>query len=227
MPRVVNFMDAARMTASTSRETAYRVSTYFGEAGPFSYGKVRALTGRLLAGELPFRVLTAGIEKVAFELSRKCNLDVAKLLYACTAFRNCPSYQLKRALYPIDRDFALGVRPETVVVVDGVPNLVFLQPRKNPVPWAFNAPFMRRLLEELFGDYFDEFRLWLVDTEADDGDERTLKLVDLQAVSPMPEREFIRRIASLRNAWRLHLKAPAKRKERRKDQDDGQADLWS
>ena len=153
MPRVVNFMDAARMTANTTRETAFRVSSYFGEAGPFSYGKVRALTGRLLSGDLPFHVLTAGIEKVAFELSRKCNLDVARLLYSCKAFRGRPSYQIKRISYSIDRDFALGIRPETVVVVDGVPNLIFLQPRKNPVPWAFNAPFMRRLLEEVFGDY--------------------------------------------------------------------------
>lgn len=226
MPRVVNFMDAARMTAQTSRETTLRVRKYFGDAGPFSYGRVRALTSALLAGDLPFRVLVAGIEKVAFDLARKCNLDVAELLFGCGQFRGRTFYRLKRVLYSIDRDFALGIRPEAVAVVDGVPNLIFLQPRKNPVPWAFNAPFMRRLLEDVYQDYFEESRFWLADAEANDDGKRELKLVDLHSVAPMSEREFIRRVASLRTAWRLHLKAPAPRDDRRDRPDDRQEDLF-
>jgi hypothetical protein len=219
-------MDAARMTAQTSRETAVRVSQYFGEAGPFSYSRVRALTAALLAGDLPYRILISGIERIRFDLAKKCNLEVAKLLFACDQFRGRTFYRLTRALYAVDRDFSLGIRPEAVAVVNGIPNLIFLQPRKNPVPWAFNAPFMRRLLEEVYQDYFDEFRLWLVDTEADEQGERKLKLVDLQSVPPMTEREFIRRIASLRNAWRLHLSVPKIRKEKIDRRDDGQGDFF-
>ncbi|MEZ5734258.1 MAG: hypothetical protein R3E09_00410 [Novosphingobium sp.] len=226
MPRVVNFMDAARMTAQTSRETTLRVSQYFGDAGPFSYSRVRALTAALLAGDLPYRILVSGIEKIRFDLAKKCNLDVAKLLFACSRFRGRTFYRLKRVLYSIDRDFALGIRPEAVAVIDGVPNLIFLQPRKNPVPWAFNAPFMRRLLEDVYQDYFDEFRLWLADTEANNEGERKLELVDLQSVAPMSEREFIRRIASLRGAWRLHLTTPKPRKDRRDRKDDRQGDFF-
>lgn len=226
MPRIVNFMDAARMTAQTSRETAARVRKYFGEAGPFSYAKVRALTAELLSARLPYHVLVAGIEKVAFEVAKNSNLDVAKLLFRCENFRGRTFYKLQRVLYSIDRDFALGIRPEAVAVVNGIPNLIFLQPRKNPVPWAFNPAFMRRLLEEVYQDYFDESRFWLVDTEANDQGERDLKLIDLQSVAPMAEREFIRRIASLRTAWRLHLKAPAPREDRRDRPNSGQDDLF-
>lgn len=132
-------MDAARMTAQTSRETALRVSQYFGEGGPFSYGRVRSLAAALLAGVLPYESIVAGIRKVSFELARECNLDVAQLLYGCSTFRGKPFYKLKRVIYSVDRDFALGVRPEVVFVVDGVPHLIFLQPRKRPVPWAFDA----------------------------------------------------------------------------------------
>lgn len=222
MPRIVNFMDAARMTAQTSRETALRVRQYFGDAGPFSYGKVRALTASLLGGELPFDVIIAGIEKVTFDLARKCNLDVAKLLNDCKEFRGKHFYRLKRVIYSVDRDFALGIRPETVAVVDGVPNLLFLQPRKNPVPWAFNPGFMRRLLEEVYADYFEDARFWLIDTEAADDGARELRLVDLQSVAAMSDREFRRRIASLRGAWRLHLKAPPARPGRKDRPDDRQ-----
>lgn len=85
---------------------------------------------------------------------------------------------------------------------------------------------MRTILEEVYQDYFEEVRFWLVDTEANEDGERTLKLVDLQAVAAMSERNFIRRVASLRTAWRLHLKSPARRKERRDHLDDRQDDLF-
>lgn len=226
MPKIVNFMDAARMTAQTSRETASRVSQYFGDAGPFSYQRVRSLTAALLAGVMPYSVIVAGLEKIGFDLAKKSNLDVAKLLNTCANFRGRTFYRLKRAIYSVDRDFALGIRPEAVFVVDGIPHLLFLQPRKNPVPWAFNPAFMRRLLEEVYGDYFDEFRIWLIDTEAGEDGERSLKLVDLQGVAAMSDREFIRRIASLRTAWRLYLSTPRQKKDRRDKRDDSQGDFF-
>lgn len=222
MPRTVDVLDAARMTAPTTRETTLRVSQYFGDAGPFSYGRVRSLTSILLAGAMPYQVATAGLHKIKFELARKCNLDVAILVADCKEFRGRTFYPLKKAVYPIDRDFSLSVRPETVAVVDGIPNLIFLQPRKNATPWAYNAPFMRRVLEEVYTDYFETFRIWLIDTEALEKDDRQLKLVDLQNVNPMSEREFTRWIASLRTAWRIHLIEPSTRKDRPARPDDGQ-----
>lgn len=223
MPRTVDVLDAARMTAPTSRETTLRVSEYFGDAGPFSYGRVRALTPVLLAATMPYAVAVAGLEKIKFDLARKCNMDVAKLVASCEAFRGRTFYKLKKLLYSVDRDFALGVRPEAVAVVNGIPNLIFLQPRKNATPWPYSAAFMRRVLEEVYGDYFEEFRLWLVDTEALGGEGRDLKLVDLQTLDPMGDREFTRRIASLRKAWRLHLTEPRGRKDRPGKQDDRQS----
>ena len=213
------------MTASTSRETTLRVSQYFGDAGPFSYGRVRNLTSVLLAGTMPYTVATAGLNKIKFELARKCNLDVALLVATCSAFRGCTFYKLKKLIYSVDRDFALGLRPEAVAVVNGIPNLIFLQPRKNATPWAYSPAFMRRVLEEVYADYFEEFRIWLIDTEALEGEERGLKLVDLQNIDVMPEREFTRRIASLRKAWRLHLTGPRARKERPGKHDDRQPDF--
>jgi hypothetical protein len=213
------------MTATTSRETSLRVSQYFGDAGPFSYGGVRKLTAVLLEGTMPYAVATAGLEKIKFDLARNCNLDVAKLVARCEQFRGKTFYPLKKILYPIDRDFALSLRPETVAVVGGVPHLIFLQPRKTPTPWAYNPPFMRRVLEEAYGDYFEEFRLWIVDTEATEGADRRLALVDLQTVPAMGDREFTRRIASLRQAWRLYLSGPKKRIERRDKPNDGQEDF--
>ena len=123
--RIVDALDASRMTAQTSIETANRVGKYFGDMAPFSYQKVRRLAPILLAGALPYRLAVAGIEKTSFELARKCNLDVAKLVADCTEFRGKPFYPLTRVLYPIDQNFAVSVRPETVAVVDGVPNLIF------------------------------------------------------------------------------------------------------
>lgn len=225
MPRSVDVLDAARMTATTSRETTLRVSSYFGDAGPFSYGKVRSLTSALLSGAMPYATVVAGLQKIRFDLARKCNLDVAKLVSNCTAFEGRSFYPLKKLLYPIDRDFLISVKPETVAVVDGIPNLIFLQPRKNATPWPYSAPFMRRLLEEVYSDYFDAFKLWLIDTEALQGEDRDLKVVDLQSIAPMSDREFTRRIASLRNAWRLHLTKPKIRKDRPESSDDRQQDF--
>lgn len=222
MRRTVDVLDAARMTAATTRETTLRVSQYFGDAGPFSYGRVRSLTAVLLAGTIPYAVAIAGLQKIKFDLARRCNLEVASLVAACDKFRGRTFYRMKKIAYAVDRDFALGVRPETVVVVDGVPNLIFMQPRKNATPWPYSASFMRRVLEEVYSDYFDDFRLWLIDTEALQGEDRELKLVDLQSVAPMSEREFTRRIASLRKAWRLHLTEPRSRKERPSEPDDRQ-----
>ena len=225
MPRTVDVLDAARMTAVTTRETTLRVSQYFGDAGPFSYGRVRSLTAVLLAGAMPYAVAVAGLQKIKFDLARRCNLEVAFLIAACGAFRGRTFYKMKKLSYSVDRDFALGVRPETIAVVDGIPNLVFVQPRKNATPWPYSAAFMRRVLEEVYSDYFDDFRLWLIDTEALEGEDRELKLVDLQSVTPMSEREFTRRIASLRKAWRLHLTEPRSRGERPSTPDDRQDDF--
>ena len=223
MARKVDVLDAARMTASTSRETTLRVSQYFGDVGPFSYGKVRRLTPVLLAGAMPYVTAVAGLTKIKFELARKCNLDVAQLVASCPAFRGHTFYKLKSLVYSVDRDFAIGVRPETVAVVDGVPNLIFLQPRKTATPWPYSVSFVRRVLEELYSDYFEQFRLWLIDTEALEGEDRELKLVDLQSVPMMSERDFTRRIASLRNAWRLHLKDSRPRRDRPSKHDDRQS----
>jgi hypothetical protein len=225
VPRKVDVLDAARMTASTTRETTLRVSQYFGDVGPFSYGKVRRLTSVLLAGVMPYATATAGLTKIKFELARKCNLDVAELVASCAQFRGQTFYKLNRLIYSVDRDFAISVRPETVAVVDGVPHLIFLQPRKNATPWPYSVSFVRRLLEELYADYFEHFRIWLIDTEALEGDDRELRLVDLQSVPMMSDREFTRRIASLRNAWRLHLKEPRRRKDQPGKSDDRQADF--
>jgi len=174
---------------------------------------------------MPYAIAVAGLRKIKFDLARKCNLDVAELLGSCTKFRGRTFYPLKKLLYPVDRDFALGVRPETVAVVDGIPHLIFLQPRKNATPWAYSASFMRRVLEEVYSDYFEEFRLWLVDTEALGGEDRDLRVVDLQLVPAMSEREFTRRIASLRKAWRLFLTGPRSKKDRRDRPDDRQSDF--
>lgn len=222
MPRTVDVLDAARMTAATSRETTLRVSEYFGDAGPFSYARVRSLTGVLLSGTMPYDVAVAGLQKIKFDLARKCNLDVAELVSACEMFRGRTFYKLKKLSYTVDRDFALGVRPETVVVVNGIPNLIFLQPRKNATPWPYSPAFVRRVLEEVYEDYFEEFRLWLIDTEALEGGDRELRLVNLQTVPAMADREFTRRIAALRQAWRLHSTEPRRRKDRPGKSDDQQ-----
>jgi hypothetical protein len=225
LARNVDLLDAARMTAPTTRETALRVSQYFGDAGPFSYGNVRRLTPVLLEGAMPYSVVTAGLQRIKFDLARKCNLDVAELVAACTQFRGRTFYKLKKLLYAVDRDFSLSIRPETVAVVDGVPHLIFLQPRKTATPWAYSPSFMRRVLEEVYSDYFEAFHLWIIDTEALGDDDRELRVVDLQVVAPMAEREFTRRIASLRKAWRLHLTEPRPKKERPGQADDRQEDF--
>lgn len=224
MARTVNVMDAARMTAATASETANRVSQYFGDAGPFSYGKVRALTAPLLNGELPYRVIIAGLEAIQFDLARRCNLDVAELLWSRMEFRGCTFYPLKQIAFTVDKDFSVGIRPETVAVVDGTPHLIFVQPRKTPTPWCLDARFMKRLLEEVYADYFDEARFFLIDTEALDG-ARKCRLVNLEDVTAMDDREFTRRIASLRQAWRLHLSDPRPQKDRKKRPDDRQSDF--
>lgn len=221
--KIVDALDASRMTAPTSAETALRVSQYFGDAGPFSYQKVRRLTPVLLEGALPYEVAIAGLRKITFDLARKCNLDVAELIASCGTFRGRNFYPLKRVEYPIDRQFSVSLRPETVTSVDGIPNLIFLQPRKNATPWAYNAAFLRRLLEETYvPDYFEDARFWLVDTEADDEGDRVLDLVDLRAVAPMSDREFVRRIAALRAAWRLHLLHQVRKAPRPSKPDDRQ-----
>jgi len=204
--KIINALDAARMTAPTSAETASRVKQYFGDAGPFSYSAVRKLTPELLRGEISFRVLTAGIEKIEFDLARNQNMQVAELVATCSVFKGKTFYPLKQKLeYSVDKNFAISLRPETVAVVDSIPNLISLQPRKNPTPWAYNPSFLRRLVDEVYEDYFEESRHWLIDTEAQSGCARECRLIDLQSVQPMDDREFIRRMASLRNAWRLYL----------------------
>ena len=224
--KIVDALDASRMTAVTSGETARRVAEYFGDAGPFSYQKVRRVMPVLLEGALPYDVAVAGLRKIKFELARKCNLDVAALVDSCHAFRGRSFYPLKRVLYSIDRQFAVSLRPETVASVDKVPNLIFLQPRKNATPWAYSASFLRRLLEETYiPDYFENARFWLVDTEAPEDGDRELNLVDLQSVEAMSEREFMRRIASLRAAWRLHLLHQERKRPRPGKSDDGQTDF--
>ena len=222
MARTVDLLDAARMTAPTSRETAHRVSRYFGDAGPFSYSKVRRLTPVLLEGTMPYAVAIAGLEKIEFALARRCNLDVAQLIASCDAFRGRTFYRLKKVLYSIDRDFALSIRPETVAVIDGVPNLIFLQPRKTATPWPYSIAFVRKVLSEVYADYFEEARFWLIDTEALEGEDRELRLVDLQQIPAMSEADFRRRIASLRAAWRLHLKEPSRNKDRPGKRDNRQ-----
>jgi hypothetical protein len=223
--RTVDILDASRMTAPTSRETSLRVSQYFGDAGPFSYQKVRRLTPVLLSGVMPYEVAVAGLEKIPFGIARKCNLDVAKLVAECVQFRDRTFYKLEKLTYSVDQNFSLSVRPETVAVVDGTPHLIFLQPRKNATPWAFNGSFIRRVLEEVYGDYFETFRLWLIDTEALNDKGRQLNVVDLQAVAAMSEREFTRRVAALRTAWRLYLSGPSIRKDRPTRPDDRQTDF--
>lgn len=221
--KIVDALDASRMTAATSSETALRVSQYFGDAGPFSYQKVRRLTPVLLEGSMPFDVAVAGIHRIGFDLARKCNLDVATLVAECEEFRHKSFYPLKRVIYPIDQKFGVSLRPETVCSVNKIPNMIFLQSRKNATPWSYNASFLRRLLEETYvPDYFERARFWLVDTEADSAGDRGLNLVDLQTVEPMSEREFVRRIASLRTAWRLHLLNQVKKPRRPSRPDDRQ-----
>lgn len=126
MRRRVGLLDASRMSAMTSGETTRRVSRYFGDGGPFGYGSARRVTPVLLAGHMPFDVVTLGISRIKFKLARDCNLDVAKLVSECETFRGRQFYPLNEIIYPIDQHFVISLRPETVAVVDGIPNLIFL-----------------------------------------------------------------------------------------------------
>ncbi|WP_374942100.1 hypothetical protein [Sphingomonas sp.] len=226
MKRRVNLLDASRMTATTSGETTRRVSTYFGEGGPFSYQKVRKLTPALLSATLPYEVITAGLEKIKLDVARNSNTKVAELLWECTRFRGRHFYPLDEVSYAVDREFNISLKPETVCAVDGLPNLIFLQPRKYPTLWPYNPAFMRRVLEDAYiPDYYENARFWLVDTEAREGGDRHMTLVDLQSVAPMNDREFIRRMASLRAAWRLYLRTPRPKKDRPTKPDDRQSDF--
>lgn len=226
MVRRVNLLDASRMTAQTSGETTRRVSVYFGDGGPFSYQKVRKLTSALLAGDLSYGTIVAGLHKIKLKIARDSNLQVAEKLWECTSFRRRHSYPLEEVLYSVDREFAISLRPEVVVVVDGVPHLIFLQARKHPTLWPYNASFMRRIVEEAYvPDYYDTARFWLIDTQANEHGDRVMKLVDLQSVNAMNEREFIRRMAALRTAWRLHLRSPRPKKEQPSKRDDRQEDF--
>jgi hypothetical protein len=128
-------------------------------------------------------------------------------------------------MFSVDQKFAISLKPETVAVVDDIPNLIFVQCRKNPTPWAYNPSFLRTLIEDAYADYFAVARYWLIDTEADDGGERGCKLIDLQSVARMEERQFIRRIASLRNAWRLYLSSGISKRPRSEKRDDDQPGL--
>lgn len=212
------------MTATTSGETARRVSEYFGDGGPFSYQKVRKLVPALLSGNLPYPIITAGLSKIKLKVARDANTQVAEIAYRCTTFRGRHFYPLDEILYAVDKEFAISLRPETVAVVDGIPNLIFLQPRKYPTLWAYNASFIRRVLEEAYiPDYYDIAAFWLVDAQADDDGNRELKLIDLRTVEPMNDREFLRRMASLRAAWRLHLRTPKPQKDKPSRIDDRQA----
>lgn len=212
------------MSAALASETAKRVSQYFGDGGPFGYGCTRKIVSVLLAGNVPYDVATLGLSRIKFKLARDCNLQVARLVADCYQFRDCSFYPLSEVIYPIDRDFVISLKPDTVAVVDGVPNLIFLQPRKHPTLWAYNAAFMRRILEDRYvPDYYENVRFWLLDTEALTGGERQLNLVDLQTVAPMSDREFIRRIASLRAAWRIYLTSPRKPRPKRPNVNDDQA----
>lgn len=215
------------MTAPSLRETTSRVSQYFGDAGPFSYTKVRKITPALLEGRISFAVATAGLKEIKFDLARTCNMDVAKVVAQCTEFRGRTFYPLDRVLYPVDREFAISLVPETVAVVNGIPNLIFLQPRKHPTLWAYNAPFMKRVLKDAYiPNYYDECRFWLLDTEYQDKEEdRALRLIDLESVAEMDEREFLRRAASLRAAWRLYLRHEPERPKRSPRPDTDQGDF--
>jgi hypothetical protein len=225
--KTVDALDAARMTASTSLETANRVKKYFGDAGPFSYQKVRKLIPELLRAALPYEVTVAGLKKITFQLARDCNLDVAKLVSERVEFRSKTFYPLKSKVhYSVDQKFSISLKPETVVVVDGIPNLIFLQPRKNATPWAYDASFLRTLLDEVFADYFEQARFWIVDTEADSEGNRDCRLIDLQSVAPMPERQFMRRIAALRAAWRLYLSSDIQKSPRPSRPNTDQRDLF-
>lgn len=214
--KTVDALDAARMSAITSIETANRVKEYFGDMGPFSYQKVRKVTPELLRGELSYAAIVAGIEKVRFDLARNCNLDVAKLVSQRTEFRGRNFYPIKKVIYSIDQKFSISLKPETVAVVDGIPNLIFLQPRKNATPWAYDRSFLRRLMEEAYADYFENAKFWIVDTEANADGIRQCELIDLQSIPIMSERQFIRRIASLRAAWRLYLSQDTRKAPRPK-----------
>lgn len=226
MRKRVDILDASRMSAITSGETSKRVSEYFGDGGPFGYGFVRKLTPVLLSGNVPFDVATLGIVRIKFKLARDCNLDVARLVAECDRFRSCHFYPLNEIVYPIDQKFEISLKPETVAVVNSVPNLIFLQPRKHPTLWAYNAAFIRRVLEDSYiPAYFESARFWLLDTEALAGGVREMNLVDLQAVAPMSDREFARRVASLRAAWRLYLTAPRSKRPRRENNETGQTDF--
>ena len=203
------------MTAVTSGETTRRVSAYFGDGGPFSYQKVRKLVPALLAGSLPYDVLTAGLAQIKFDIAKISNTKVAELVWKCEYFRNKHFYPLDEILYAVDREFSISLKPETVAVVNGIPNLIFLQPRKFPTLWSYDASFIRKVLEDAYlPDYYETARFWIIDTEANDKGERELNLVNLQDVEPMNDREFLRRMASLRAAWRLYLRSPSPKKDR-------------
>jgi hypothetical protein len=75
--KTVDALDAARMTAASSLDTANRVKEYFGDAGPFSYQKVRKIVPELLRAVLSYEVIVAGLRKITFSLARNLYLEVA------------------------------------------------------------------------------------------------------------------------------------------------------
>ena len=134
-------------------------------------------------------------------------------------------YPIDEVIFPVDKEFQLSLKPEAVAVIDGVPCLIFLQPSKNPVPWAINERFVKAVLVRRYiPDYFDTANFILLDLQAVNG-KRQCRVVDLANVPDMSDHEFARRILGLREAWRLHLRSPQPPKLKKKKYDDRQTDF--
>ena len=139
----------------------------------WSYDLSWRLAVPLYSGRISQAAALKACRKIKDSVGAKSNAEVVSILWDDAQRASYLCHPLKDRLFPIRHDLVIPVRPRFYFVKDGSVHLFWLQPWKRFELTEEQLGILASVIKQTFVvDDFEDANLYLLDTSADEGDEK-------------------------------------------------------
>lgn len=196
--------DLVRLDRSTEAETVEAVLSHLRRSRPpWNYELARKMAPAALAGELPLSALEKACKSArTTEIGRKANFEVLEAIRTHGIGRSIQCYRMADGYLKATKDVTIKIAADFYYVEDGIPKVLWLQPRRS---YSLNQPqlgtFCTLLRMTLLRGDFADADVEILDLSASPGTTRAPRVMSVRELPYVSQEQADLAVARVVNAY--------------------------
>lgn len=208
--------DCVRINAPDRLRAAENILDYARTRGAFNYQGCRGSVKEAFPRKLPLEVAVQGCFHKGSPIGFEHNAEAFRTVWPWIERHNARTHLLSEKFYPISADLCVPVKLDFFFVHQGVPNVVWLQPRKRFIPSSSGLQIVGHVISSVAADEFRDFEISLVSAGASpETSSRRLEVLTRSDFVPISTQELKDFFGFFADAFRLVQAEYAAEKARR------------